>query len=179
MITCRRANRGFTLVELLLVIIVLALLAAIGGAVGAQVREKSRRTVCISHLRQIGQALAIYRQDYDDPIDFVPIGGLRSLYPRYVRDKRILRCPTDPTDYGNLPYTPVSYMWQVLRRTDPEDNPENLWPRLYPRRGNDYPVVVDPWHQIIPRVSGYPWIVLRLDGRVQVISHRVRDTLDL
>lgn len=57
---------AFTLVELLVVVAVIAILAAILFPVFAQARETARQTACLSNLRQLGTALALYRSDYDE-----------------------------------------------------------------------------------------------------------------
>jgi prepilin-type processing-associated H-X9-DG protein len=54
------------LIELLVVIAIIALLAAILFPVFAQAREKARAITCASNLRQIGFALTMYIQDYDE-----------------------------------------------------------------------------------------------------------------
>jgi prepilin-type N-terminal cleavage/methylation domain-containing protein/prepilin-type processing-associated H-X9-DG protein len=64
----RFGQRGFTLVELLVVIAVIAILAAFLFPVFAQVREKARQSSCLSNLRQLGTALLIYAQDYDETV---------------------------------------------------------------------------------------------------------------
>lgn len=60
---CSRARRGFTLIEMLVVISIIALLAAILFPVFGRVREGGRRTACASNLKQLGLAFAQYRQD--------------------------------------------------------------------------------------------------------------------
>src|SRR5436190_9802381 len=62
----RRCRAGFTLIELLVVIAIIAILAAILFPVFAQAREKARMTTCLSNERQIGTALMMYVQDYDE-----------------------------------------------------------------------------------------------------------------
>jgi prepilin-type N-terminal cleavage/methylation domain-containing protein/prepilin-type processing-associated H-X9-DG protein len=59
-------RRGFTLIELLVVIAIIAILAAILFPVFAQAREKARAAGCMSNLKQIGNALLMYVQDYDE-----------------------------------------------------------------------------------------------------------------
>lgn len=61
-------RRGFTLIELLVVIAIIAILAAILFPVFAQVREKARQTSCLSNQKQIGTAVMMYAQDYDENI---------------------------------------------------------------------------------------------------------------
>src|SRR5438093_143359 len=57
---------GFTLIELLVVIAIVAILAAILFPVFAQARDKARQAACLSNLKQVGTALVMYGQDYDE-----------------------------------------------------------------------------------------------------------------
>jgi len=66
-----RALRGFTLIELLVVIAIIAILAAILFPVFAQAREKARQATCASNMKQIGLAMLMYVQDYEETM---PLG---------------------------------------------------------------------------------------------------------
>lgn len=56
---------GFTLVELLIVIVILAVLAALSFSVTKRVRMKAYNTVSLANMRQIGVALTAYQSDND------------------------------------------------------------------------------------------------------------------
>ncbi len=144
---------AFTVVELLVVIAIIAVLAAIMFPIFAAARADARRNACVSNLRQIGLALAMYRQDYDE----LP-SHLSALSPGYVTDPRLYVCPSDakqgqyagnPRLEGNL-YLPtgVSYdyvpQWQTAQAL-------GWWlsngPPFGPGKWDDLTPVVDcQWH---------------------------------
>lgn len=57
--------KGFTLIEMLVVIAIIALLASLLLPVLSQSRENSRRIVCLNNLRQWALAMQMYPQDND------------------------------------------------------------------------------------------------------------------
>jgi prepilin-type N-terminal cleavage/methylation domain-containing protein len=59
-------KRAFTLIELLVVIAIIGILAAILFPVFAQAKKSAQQTVCISNMRQIGLAFALYAGDFDE-----------------------------------------------------------------------------------------------------------------
>ena len=100
----RRPSRAFTLIELLVVIAIIAILAAILFPVFAQAREKARQTSCVSNLRQIGFAVAMYVQDNEG----YPVHSSASnvsprtrwpdyIYP-YVKNEGLFLCLSVPPD---------------------------------------------------------------------------------
>src|SRR5438094_5376899 len=80
-----RNRNGFTLIELLVVIAIIAVLAAILFPVFAQAREKARQTACLSNCKQIGTAVMMYAQDYDDhpPLWFYEVPKVGLVYWHY------------------------------------------------------------------------------------------------
>ncbi|MDH7570689.1 MAG: prepilin-type N-terminal cleavage/methylation domain-containing protein [Armatimonadota bacterium] len=63
-------RRGFTLIELLVVIAIIAILAAILFPVFARARENARKAICLSNSKQMGSALMMYYQDYEEALPF-------------------------------------------------------------------------------------------------------------
>lgn len=124
---------GFTLIELLVVIAIIAILAAILFPVFAQAREQARKTVCISNMKQLGLALVMYVQDYDETFPTISVNGASigtadndakvAVFPAfwqwmwqslpYTKNRQILVCPSDPSlgknfnweSYSNTPTT--------------------------------------------------------------------------
>ncbi len=83
-----RAGQGFTLVELLTVVAIIAVLGALLLPALRGARDSARTTVCLNHLRQLGIVANLYANDYGDayPPAYAPGAGLYYQdFPGYLR----------------------------------------------------------------------------------------------
>jgi prepilin-type N-terminal cleavage/methylation domain-containing protein/prepilin-type processing-associated H-X9-DG protein len=109
--TCRRPREGgFTLVELLVVLAVIATLAGILLPVLTQVRERARQTTCLSNLHQISKAHMLYLADWDE------------RFPDWHMPRL-----TRPAPFGVLRFWP-EYLAPYLRGEAITHDPSAVWP---------------------------------------------------
>jgi len=113
-----RRRDAFTLIELLVVIAIIAILAAILFPVFARARENARKATCQSNSKQIGTAMRMYVQDYDEIYpNYTVLGGLygppynngsaywgtfelktwATLFDPYLKNSNVAWCPSDTT----------------------------------------------------------------------------------
>lgn len=97
-----RRHYAFTLIELLIVIAIIAILAAILFPAFAQAREKARQTACASNTRQLSYGVLMYAQDYDEtlvPTAIASESDNGTLWPvlvhPYIKNEQVRRCPSD------------------------------------------------------------------------------------
>ncbi len=177
--TPTRARGGYTLLELLVVIVILGLLAGILLPAVANTRGTAKQASCINNLRQIGLAFQMYLDDYEvRPTHITDIASGGYISPG------VLVCPKDPTgDYGRVfcresrcgkggPSLPTSYVYISRTRAD------NLYERLERLDGQGSYLVCpshgralrDTW--LSGTVGFYEGKILRLsfDGSVHIAN---------
>lgn len=93
---------AFTLIELLVVIAIIAILAAILFPVFAQARESARKTACLSNTKQLGTAVMMYVQDYDE------------MYPCNSWDGENVYIGTTANDIGKDTKSATQWPWRIM-----------------------------------------------------------------
>lgn len=113
----RRRAPGFSLIELLVVVVVVAgLLAILLPAVGG-VRDAARTTRCLSNARQVGVMLNAYLVDSEGVLPVLhnrgsvddPLPALDTVLLPPSGDTRVYECPADDRDLYET--TGTSYLW--------------------------------------------------------------------
>ena len=118
-----RTRDGFTLVELLVAVGIIALLIAILLPALSAARESANRIKCAGNLRQMGQFIYLFAKDHKDRIpqgQDTPASGLGSQLPTWMYTKdyfvlvdsyganqRLFICPSSPAASlgpGGFPY---------------------------------------------------------------------------
>ncbi|HBG26492.1 MAG: hypothetical protein A2Y10_04105 [Planctomycetes bacterium GWF2_41_51] len=93
--------KGFTLVELLVVISIIAILLAVLIPALNKARQQAKKVVCSSNMRQMGVALQCYLQDSethlpdsschtDDPNEY-----WLKILTKYLKQNLLFKCPAD------------------------------------------------------------------------------------
>ncbi|NLH98128.1 MAG: prepilin-type N-terminal cleavage/methylation domain-containing protein [Chthonomonadales bacterium] len=174
-------RRGYTLVEVLVVVGIIAIIVAIIFPVFATVRENGRMAKCISNLHQWGTAIQMYRDDWGgiDPepgrrfsslyeiglppvseqFRFIEAYGLSSPGVRYCPSARLVG-PDSRASYEALYLADVSLSAELLD--------------AFEKRGGEMPMLACWQHNSEPEVSRNPtWavlrvLILRLNQKVEV-----------
>ncbi|NNC87247.1 MAG: prepilin-type N-terminal cleavage/methylation domain-containing protein [Akkermansiaceae bacterium] len=110
------ARRGFTMVEVMIVVAIIVVLVAVGYPVTRGVLERAHRTQCLGKLREIGVGLDLYLADHGDRFPEIAMAGsapgeeltLEGVLREYVAGPDVFHCPADRKLFKQ---TGSSYLW--------------------------------------------------------------------
>lgn len=112
---------GFTLTELMVTILIIAILSGIAVPVGISMIDKSRESKCLGNLREIGTALQVHISDNSDYLPVLAMGRkskdskepvLETELKGYVKNEEVFHCPSDKTEFRK---SGSSYHWNLTQ----------------------------------------------------------------
>lgn len=184
----RKTRCGYTLVEILLVIAIIGVLAALLFAVMAPVRKKAYERVCISNLHQLGKAFSLYITDYDgvdavvgarmlpSALGIPPRKAINVFKEQYAgtREGGVFFCPASskrPQESWGASYS----LSAIGNNHPPSEEGYNELLDAIQKRGDRLPTIICPDHRDDQQYAvdpvekqADPWVhVLRLNGQVQ------------
>ena len=142
---------GFTMTELMVVLLIIVALAGIAFPVGRSVLARSRSAACLSNLRQIGIGLESFLQDNNQmmpelaagrktKVDEAPV--LETQLASYLPNPEVFHCPADHVEFER---SGCSYLWNTTQNGRHRTKLE-----FFGKTGNDQriPLVIDKesWH---------------------------------
>lgn len=111
-------NKAFTLLELLVVIGIIAILAALAIPATRRVVQNGYAAACLSNLRQLGAGLNLYLGEHNQAMPVLMAGRadktqdvpvIDNTLNAYVPDLRVFACPADSGNFFTK--TGTSYYW--------------------------------------------------------------------
>ncbi|MDD2707466.1 MAG: DUF1559 domain-containing protein [Verrucomicrobiae bacterium] len=134
---------SFTLVELLVVVGVISLLAAMLAPAVRSAREKARQIKCLCNLRQISIGIETYRANFNDlyPYDPVNVNWMGLVNPYLNNQYYKLSCPSITTNATTYAINTSVCTQAVVSVDGPRVLVLDIRPRVYGATGWAPPIV--------------------------------------
>jgi prepilin-type N-terminal cleavage/methylation domain-containing protein/prepilin-type processing-associated H-X9-DG protein len=199
-ITIREQLRqGFTLIELLVVIAIIGILAAMLLPALNSARERAKTITCVSNLKQLGLAITLYADDYDN---YMPqaytLDGLswQDRLVKYLkqiqgvittgdytwrRNQHVFFCPSSKLNFIPMgPGSPDTYAYrsygvslQFMTSAAATTPPPNLYRMGSVDQPTDKALVFD-YNDLAPNgATGHPSDVNTVDGSTAQLTGRI------
>lgn len=113
--------RGFTLLEMLIALVIVAALAGIAYPLIRSGVRSADQAGCLNNLRQIGVGLELYLQEHTQRMPVLEAGRrsreedlpvLETVLIDYLETERVFECPADP---GEFRRSGSSYLWNTTQ----------------------------------------------------------------
>src|SRR5215471_19167422 len=126
---CMSGWWAFTLIEMLVVIAIIGVLAALLLPTFGRIKESGRATSCLSNLHQIGTALQLYVQENNNRLPNMRdrlLSGTNDLpspdmvLSNHLGNVNVMRCPSDREH--RFEQTGSSYSWNSLLNGEDADH---------------------------------------------------------
>lgn len=150
------SRKAITLTEVLVVVLIIAILAALVYPLFGRSREEARQAGCITDLKQIYTAVCAYAGDNDGVQSLATLSAnTLSLHP-YVKSKEIYFCPDFPKPFRAINIG-SSYTWNFIHPASTDSRIPEEDRRLGDRqiqemaaslekKGNNYALLTCFWH---------------------------------
>jgi len=135
--TLKKSKRGLTLIELLVIVTIIGVLAAMIPCVPGRTRETARRVCCVNNLKQIGLAIAQYYEDNQKmppnagPISYTNLAPYlgNAMQPFHCRCDLSKRSATNFTQFASNPSLYSSYWYCPSSTWQNDTNMTVMWDR--------------------------------------------------
>ena len=174
-------KKGFTMVELLVVIAVISILAALILPTLGSVQEKAKQIKCKTNMDNLGKGMLMYKNDYGRNVRFPDANGgkfIATLYTtKLVVEPKVYICPSTTDEFdtagmknGNPSAGGMSYSGR-------KNSPQTKYPGIYKayHSTTNTTLGADDWEEFANHENGQYINFLFVDGHRE---HRRDNTID-
>jgi prepilin-type N-terminal cleavage/methylation domain-containing protein len=165
-------ERAFSLVEMLTVIMIILIIAAVTFPVFFQVKARAKQTLCESAMHQVYLACQLYENDYG-AMPYLDSDNA-DWQSRYIGGRLV--CPRANPTQGGFSYMVTAGFLEDEMTNDASRRWNDLLRDCHQKRGDAFPVAFDPNHH--GKLDGYQAagervILVRANGSVANVPYHL------